>query len=202
MLQCKQVWHWMQLCVRLPNNWNESGHQSLVQDLSPRSKLSQCHSFHGESPHQHTGHRTLALPPWAHGYGWGQSCNGSFYIYYWLHATVYYIPSTHDNWQKTEKIVMWQNKIYSNLEVYVDTGVSDGILVMLQLQNWIQKHSYLHLNKLSWFCQVMFLVFYFSVWTFHQVLNLVAEWKYLYQGLGMALIGVNQVSTLKIEILY
>ena len=123
-------------------------------DLSPRSKLSQCHSFHGESPHRHPGHCTLALPLWAHGYGWGWSYNGS--SLYLLLATAYYISSTHDNWQKTEKIIMWQTKIYSNLEVYVDTGVSDGILVMLQLQNWIQKHSYLHLNKLSWFCQVMF----------------------------------------------
>ena len=172
-------------------------------DLSSRSKLSQCHSFHGESLHNtpapgalHLSTMICTMSTWI----W-MRVKLQWFIFYLILATPYNIASTHDNCQKTE-IVLWHTKIYSNLEVYVDTGVSDGILVMLQLQNWIQKQSYLHLNKLSWFCQVMFLVFYFSVWTFHQVLNLVAEWKYLYQGLGMALIGVNQVSTLKIEILY
>ena len=154
MLQCKQVWHWMQLCVRLPNNWNESGHQRLVPGSVPSIKAVTVSQFpRGVStPAPGALHlSTATMSTWI----W-MRVKLQWFILYLLLATAYYISSTHDNWQKTEKSVMWQTKIYSNLEVYVDTGVSDGILVMLQLQNWIQKHSYLHLNKLSWFCQVMF----------------------------------------------
>ena len=153
MLQCKQVWHWMQLCVRLPNNWNESGHQSLVRGSVPSIKAVTVSQFprgvstpaHG-APHLSTA--TMSTWKW-------MRVKLQWFIFYLILATPYNISSNHDNCQKTE-IVLWNTKIYSNLEVYVDTGVSDGILVMLQLQNWIQKQSYLHLNKLSWFCQVMF----------------------------------------------
>ena len=154
MLQCKQVWHWMQLCVRLPNNWNESGHQRLVRGSVLSIKAVTVSQFPRGVFSPAPGALNLStatMSTWI----W-MRVKLQWFILYLLLATAYYISSTHDNWQKTEKIVMWQTKIYSNLEVYVDTGVSDGILVMLQLQNWIQKHSYLHLNKLSWFCQVMF----------------------------------------------
>ena len=158
MLQCKQVWHcecnFVSGCPTIEMNQVISVWSG---DLSSRSKLSQCHSFHGESPHNtpapgalHLSTMICTMSTWI-----CMRVKLQWFIFYLILATPYNIASTHDNCQKTE-IVLWNTKIYSNLEVYVDTGVSDGILVMLQLQNWIQKQSYLHLNKLSWFCQVMF----------------------------------------------
>ena len=100
MLQCKQVWHWMQLCVRLPNNWNESGHQSLVRGSVPSIKAVTVSQFprgvstpaHG-APHLSTA--TMSTWIW-------MRAKLQWFILYILLATRYSLLYSQYSWQLTK----------------------------------------------------------------------------------------------------
>ena len=85
----------MQLCVRLPNNWNESGHQRLVRGSVPSIKAVTVSQFpRGVStPAPGALHlSTATMSTWI----W-MRVKLQWFILYLLLATAYYISSTHDN---------------------------------------------------------------------------------------------------------